>query len=82
MADYMVSRKDRISESALVQLASGESNFNREALVLLGVGMLLYLVIPASFPPGFSCFIVTCIVYVVIKLLRWKEWHEAIQNLG
>ena len=33
VADYLVIRKGRISESALVRLASGESNFNREALV-------------------------------------------------
>lgn len=67
VADYLVIRRGRISEIALVRLANGESNFNREALVVLGIGMVLYLVIPDSFSPGFSCFIVTCVVYVVSK---------------
>jgi small basic protein len=57
--------------SALVRLASGESNFNREALVVLGLGwcfMVFYLVIPDSFSPWISCFLVTCIFYVFSKI--------------
>jgi purine-cytosine permease-like protein len=50
--DYLVIRIGRISESALVRLASGESNFNREPLVVLGVRMVFYLVIPDSFFTG------------------------------
>ncbi|MGF3104075.1 purine-cytosine permease family protein [Rossellomorea sp. DUT-2] len=68
VADYLVIRRGRISESALVRLASGESNFNREALVVLVIGMVFYLVIPDSFSPGFSCFIVTSIVYMFSKI--------------
>lgn len=82
VADYLVIRKGRISESTLVRLASGESNFNREALYVLAIGMVLYLVIPDWFSPGFSCFIMTLIIYVFSKKRSRVGEQNPIQKLG
>jgi purine-cytosine permease-like protein len=82
VADYLVIRRGRISESALERLASGEANFNREALVVLGVGMVFYLVIPDSFSPGFSCFILTSVIYTLSKRLGRLERQNPIQKLS
>jgi cytosine/uracil/thiamine/allantoin permease len=82
VADYLVIRRGRISESALVRLASGESNFNREALVVLGVGMVFYMVIPDGWSPGFSCFIMTSIIYVISKIRSGMEEQHPIQKPG
>jgi purine-cytosine permease-like protein len=82
VADYLVIRKGRISENALVRLANGESNFNREALYVLAIGMVFYFVIPDSFSPGFSCFILTSIIYVFSKKISKVEEQKPVQKLG
>jgi cytosine/uracil/thiamine/allantoin permease len=82
VADYLVIRKGRISESALVRLASGESNFNREALYVLAIGMMFYLGIPDVYSPGVSCFMVTCLVYVVSKVRGSIDEQNPVEKLG
>ncbi|KAA0562268.1 hypothetical protein F0342_17785 [Bacillus sp. CH30_1T] len=82
VADYLVIRRGRISESALVRLASGGANFNRESLYVLVFGMVVYLVIPNGWSPGFSCFIMTSIINVISKIKSRMEEQNPIQKLG
>jgi NCS1 nucleoside transporter family len=66
-ADYLFVQKGRLTENSLLQLLSGTSTYNKEALWVLVIGMISYVLIPETYSPGFLSFILTSAVYTVTK---------------
>jgi purine-cytosine permease-like protein len=66
-ADYLFVKKGRLTENSLHKLLNGTASYNKEAIWVLPVGMIAYMLIPDDFSPGFSSFILTSAVYVVTK---------------
>jgi NCS1 nucleoside transporter family len=66
-ADYLFVQKRKLTENSLLQLLSGTSTYNKEALWVLVMGMILYVLIPEAYSPGFLSFILTSAVYTITK---------------
>jgi NCS1 nucleoside transporter family len=66
-ADYLFVQKRKLTENSLLQLLSGTSTYNKEALWVLVIGMISYVLIPEAYSPGFLSFILTSAVYTITK---------------
>jgi purine-cytosine permease-like protein len=66
-ADYLFVQKGKLTENSLLQLLSGTSTYNKEALWVLVMGMISYVLIPEAYSPGFLSFILTSAVYAITK---------------
>jgi NCS1 nucleoside transporter family len=66
-ADYLFVQKGKLTENSLLQLLSGTSTYNKEALWVLLIGMISYILIPEAYSPGFLSFILTSAVYTITK---------------
>jgi purine-cytosine permease-like protein len=66
-ADYLLVKKGELSESSLLGLLNGTSTYNKEALWVLLIGMLSYILIPEAYSPGFISFILTSALYAAAK---------------
>jgi NCS1 nucleoside transporter family len=66
-ADYLFVQKGKLTENSLLQLLSGTSTYNKEALWVLVIGMISYVLIPEAYSPGFLSFILTSAVYTITK---------------
>jgi NCS1 nucleoside transporter family len=66
-ADYLFVQKGNLTENSLLQLLSGTSTYNKEALWVLVTGMISYVLIPEAYSPGFLSFILTSAVYTITK---------------
>lgn len=68
VADFLIIKKLSISTNSLEILAQGGKRVNRLAFFTSLVGMLIYLLIPPVYSPGFIVFILSFLFYV-------SGWH-------
>ncbi|MDP4550926.1 cytosine permease [Alkalihalobacillus macyae] len=67
ISDFIVVKKGRFTTEMLQELSERTNTLNRPGFVAIGSGLLLYLLLPTAYSPGFLSFIVTSIVYLVSR---------------
>ncbi|MFL8937521.1 purine-cytosine permease family protein [Rossellomorea oryzaecorticis] len=67
VSDYLLVKKGTLTEKSLFGLLNGTSTYNKEALWVLLIGMLFYILIPETYSPGFLSFILTSALYAAAK---------------
>ncbi|OIU70841.1 cytosine permease [Rossellomorea aquimaris] len=71
-SDYLLVKKGTLTERSLLGLLNGTSTNNKEALWVLVIGILSYILIPESYSPGFLSFILTTALYAAAKRTLFK----------
>ncbi|MFD1019034.1 purine-cytosine permease family protein [Thalassobacillus hwangdonensis] len=71
-ADYIFIKKMKLDETALIHLTKARS-INAVAILSIGIGAVLYFLIPGGWSPGFIAFVLTFSLYTWIKLIEQRR---------
>ncbi|WP_088035606.1 purine-cytosine permease family protein [Evansella clarkii] len=70
VADFLLIKKRKFSEADLQKLAENSIELNRNALYSGGFGLLVYMLLPADYSPGFIAFALSAAAYYVLSKNR------------
>ncbi|AZB43924.1 cytosine permease [Bacillus sp. FJAT-42376] len=75
-SDFLIVKRRRISEMDLLSMRQ----VNRDAVLSMASGILLYWVIPSGAAPGFISFICTFLLYTAITKFRKKRLGQKVSS--